>query len=271
MKIIILLLALVATASAAEPRTSFGPKEVLTTAREIIIKPTREMGEETYAAGSPVRVLKTLPNGKFVILIGETNEQAVISSQAIVEAGGTTGDQIKVSSTQPPKELANKNTDGPEGTFSGIATGDENIASSDHEYELEILRLTNLEREKAGVEKLVWDEDLARAARYQAADLYVQSYSPEDHATYDFVFRNGQRMGSMKIDDGQSRIERFASYGKAENVRSPKRTDTPIKSIEGWMGSPGHRSNILTERFTKMGVGYITGEGGSRLVQVFGI
>jgi uncharacterized protein YkwD len=30
---------------------------------------------------------------------------------------------------------------------------------------------------------------------------------------------------------------------------------TPVKAVEGWMKSPGHRANILRPEFTEVGVG----------------
>ena len=49
--------------------------------------------------------------------------------------------------------------------------------------EKEILAIINSERKKQGMQELIWEEDLARAARYHAYDLATQKYF--DHNSYD--------------------------------------------------------------------------------------
>jgi hypothetical protein len=43
--------------------------------------------------------------------------------------------------------------------------------------------------------------------------------------------------------------------------------------MEGWMNSPGHRDNILSAKYTELGVGYFTGQGTfpNYWVQDFGV
>lgn len=244
-------------------RTFFGPKEVLTTAVEIKIDPTREESTATFPAGSPVRVLKSTNTGEAVILIGETKEQAIVPLNAIVEAGGTGGNPITVESIHPPTRMSIVRHDGPEGIWTGIATGDENIPSSNPEFEQEIFRLTNLERTKRGISPLVWDEDLARAARYHAGDTYVQGYN--GHFTKDTITRNGQDDGEMKVESYQDRISRFLRTPRkvvSENLQARRNDASAKKLMEVWMGSPNHRANILEPRFRRLGVGYITTNAG---------
>lgn len=257
-----------------KPRV-FGPKEILTTAVEITIKPTRERGEATFQAGSPVRMLRD-DGTNCVILIGDSLEQAIVPKSAIKEAGGTAGPAIKARSIQWPASVSTVNADGPSGGWTGIATGDENVASSNPSFEQEVFRLINAERTKRGLTALTWDEDLARAARYQAADMYAQQYQDRgEHTTQDVYIQNGEPRWIVR-DDVKSRITRFSPSGKGENIAGyPGAPAGPQMWVAAWMASPGHRENILRSAFTKTGIGFATGRDGnprfgSRLVQVFG-
>jgi len=44
---------------------------------------------------------------------------------------------------------------------------------------------------------------------------------------------------------------------------------TPLAVVAGWMGSEGHRANILNPTYTQIGVGCTTGPKGALCAQVF--
>jgi len=77
------------------------------------------LGTITYPAGTTVRIIKHLKMkegpDKYVILIGDTREQAVVGPEAILETGGTAGPTIEVRSIQAPREISSFKWDGPEG------------------------------------------------------------------------------------------------------------------------------------------------------------
>ncbi len=138
--------------------------------------------------------------------------------------------------------------------FVGCPTGEEDIPADNAAYEQEVLRLTNAERAKKGLAPLVWDKDLARAARYHAADMFTDDYF--DHNTHDKV--NGREVMVCRTFE---RIGKFARGG-AENIAinySPKGT------VRAWVNSPGHYRNMMG-RYKKLGVGYYK----NHWVQVFG-
>lgn len=265
MRFLAVLLLLAPPYVLAEPANGriFNPKEILTTAIEITINPTREMGAISFPPGSPVRVIKDAGTTKVVILIGETREQAIVPRAAIAEAGETPPAPVKVMSIQPPASISTARADGPDGVWTGIATGDEVIPSSNSSFEKQVLVLTNAERTKRGLAPLIWDDELARAARYHAADMYVQDYG--GHLTKDAIIRKGQSPGEFPQEDIKSRVLRFLRKPRfpiGENIHARRNDAKPADIVAAWMASPGHRANILTPEYRKLGVGFITSKNG---------
>ena len=103
----------------------------------------------------------------------------------------------------------------------------------DYEAALAIVDLTNAEREKAGLNALAVDESLMDVARRRAVAI-VTDYS-----------HNGLR-------------EVCAMCG--ENINEAGAGRAAALLFNGWMGSEGHRANILRPGLTRLGVGvYILG------------
>ena len=127
------------------------------------------------------------------------------------------------------------------------------------EFELEVFRLTNLEREKAGLAPCIWDEDLARAARKHAEDLS----------------RNNMR-GHIGSDGStpNERIARETNRFRYAGENALLGGSTPEKAVQAWMNSPGHRAAILSnmEQFDAdfyLGVGFSNIDGQTRVIQKF--
>ena len=126
--------------------------------------------------------------------------------------------------------------------------------SPDYDSEFAMLDLANSERRKAGVRELEWDTAALPVARAYAEDMwkrkYFSHYSPEGTNV-------GDRLESSGI-----------SYGVAgENLAL-----APTLEIahEGLMNSPGHRANILSPDFAKVGIGVVdNGYYGKIFVQIF--
>jgi uncharacterized protein YkwD len=144
-------------------------------------------------------------------------------------------------STVTPREIAS----------SGCATGSENPVPDNESYELEVVYLTNLERQANGVAplKATAGNALSRAARYHAQDMGDDNY--HDHDTHD---RNQQ--GDLVLTCGTwDRVGAFYSYwAAAENIAAGYLT--PADVVDGWMNSSGHRANILNANLWEIGVGY---------------
>lgn len=110
----------------------------------------------------------------------------------------------------------------------------------------EIVRLTNIERSKAGCGPLTADSRLATAAQAHSADMAAQNYF--SHTSLD-----------GRTFDARIHAAGFPGGSIAENIAAGN--STPAATMEQWMNSAGHRANILNCSYNRLGVGYA--EGGS--------
>jgi len=109
--------------------------------------------------------------------------------------------------------------------------------------ENEELALTNQARRAAGLSELACDDALTRAARLHSQDMCDRGYF------------------SHRSRDGRSFTDRLdaqgASYGSAgENIAMGQQT--PNEVHQSWMGSSGHRANILSGSYHRIGIGYVS-------------
>jgi len=122
------------------------------------------------------------------------------------------------------------------------------------DFEQAVVEQTNAIRMQHNLPPLKIQEDLALAARYHAADMSASDYF--SHDTY------GVEDGSLAmICDTWKRIETYYPNWQAlaENIAAGQRT--PEMAMDGWMNSPDHRHNILSDGYTEIGVGYYEGSG----------
>lgn len=114
-------------------------------------------------------------------------------------------------------------------------------------YEQEVLKLTNAEREKAGLSPCAADDtSLNRSARAKAQDMATNNYFSHDSPTYGDPFAMMRSFGV-----------KYQTAG--ENIA--KGQPTPQEVVQAWMNSPGHRANILNGSYTHLGVGYVANNG----------
>ena len=110
-----------------------------------------------------------------------------------------------------------------------------------------MLELVNIERANAGVAPLVLDEALCNAANMRAIEM---------DRTGEFSHtRPGGRECFTVVD--------YCNIGYmmcGENIAAGQ--PTPEEVMNSWLGSAGHKANILSPEYTKMGLGYSTGGGG---------
>lgn len=109
-------------------------------------------------------------------------------------------------------------------------------------YANEVLRLVNIERANAGAAPLVLDEALCNAANMRAIEMDCTGVfghkRPNDHScfeVYDICNVEWQNACGENIEAGQA---------------------TPEDVMKSWLGSAGHKANILSPEYTKMGLGY---------------
>ena len=134
---------------------------------------------------------------------------------------------------------AQKQSSKPEPEESETAAAEKNA-----QYVLEVFRLTNAEREKAGLEPLRLHEELCDVALLKARDMHDNEYFSHDSPLY-----------GSPLD----MVNSFAipNKGVGENIAGGYRT--PEDVVQAWMKSEGHRENILRAEFTSIGIGFYRG------------
>ncbi|WP_337099299.1 CAP domain-containing protein [Paenibacillus sp. YIM B09110] len=145
------------------------------------------------------------------------------------------GNYVQNPSNSPAPTVTNApNTNPNTGTSQG--TGD---------FEQEVLKLVNAQRQSAGLGALSMDAKLANMAMVKAKDMFDNNYFDHNSPTYGSPFDMMRQFGITYQYAG-------------ENIA--KGQPTPQQVMNDWMNSPGHRANILKSSFTKIGVAYYKGE-----------
>lgn len=115
------------------------------------------------------------------------------------------------------------------GSYEGGSGSTDGGSSSSNEIDIEefrqeVIRLTNKEREKAGLEPLVEDSTAMEYAQIRAEELSEK---------FSHTRPNG--------DDGTM----YSHYSFVENIAM--RHTSPEEVVDAWMNSPGHRATILAD------------------------
>ncbi len=108
------------------------------------------------------------------------------------------------------------------------------------EYEMEVLRLVNIEREKVGVKPLEFGYFI-----YDCAKLRAQECDSN------FSHTRPDGTSCFTVFDELGVEELYSALG--ENIAWGHRT--PEHVMNAWMNSPGHRANILDDRFDYIAIG----------------
>jgi uncharacterized protein YkwD len=116
------------------------------------------------------------------------------------------------------------------------------------------LSLVNQDRRQQGLNPLELTEILNEAAQSHARDMSRRDY-------YNHVSPEGQTVQDRYITQGGSRWRLVAeNIGRCVGCPSPP-TVARVESLHsGWMNSPGHRRNILTDGLDGFGFGIVVGE-----------
>jgi uncharacterized protein YkwD len=120
-------------------------------------------------------------------------------------------------------------------------------------YEQKVVELTNQVRAEHGFDPLKRVDELNRSARYHAADMNSDDYF--SHETFDRV------QGSLaEVCDTWARISHYYTNwtALAENIAAGQRS--PEVAMDGWMNSPDHYHNIMSDQYREIGTGYFKGD-----------
>lgn len=123
----------------------------------------------------------------------------------------------------------------------------ENNNTSVSAYEQKVVELVNVERQKAGLPALTLDASISNVARIKSKDMADNNYFAHQSPTYGSA---GDMLSQFGI--------RWSAWG--ENIAAGQKT--PEIVVNAWMNSSGHRANILSSKFSKIGVGYVTDSNG---------
>lgn len=115
-------------------------------------------------------------------------------------------------------------------------------------YEQKVVELVNVERQKAGLPALTLDSAISNVARTKSKDMADNNYFAHQSPTYGSA---GDMLNKFGI--------KWSAWG--ENIASGQKT--PEAVVTAWMNSSGHRANILSSNFSKIGVGYVTNSNGT--------
>lgn len=134
-------------------------------------------------------------------------------------------------------------------------SSDNTVSTADgdaSEEAAEVVRLLNEERESRGLAPLTMDPKLVDAAEVRVNEVAV-------HFSHD-------------RPDGRDNFTVLDELGinymcAAENIAGGQRSASAV--INSWMNSSGHRANMLSPDYGKIGVGHICSDGMDYWVQVF--
>ena len=116
------------------------------------------------------------------------------------------------------------------------------------QFQKRVVELVNIERQKEGLKPLSADPLLMKGAAAKSQDMVANGYFSHNSPKYGSPFNMMKTFG--------------ISYRYAgENIASGQRS--PESVVRAWMNSPGHRANIMSSKFNKIGVGYAYTAGGS--------
>lgn len=110
--------------------------------------------------------------------------------------------------------------------------------------ERQVVALVNQERAAYGLSPLTLSADLSDGAQLKSQDMRDNRYFDHNSPTYGTPFEMMRSLG-------------ITYRAAAENIAMGYRTAEAV--VNGWMNSPGHRANILSDKYTEIGVGHVDG------------
>ncbi|MCL2415895.1 MAG: CAP domain-containing protein, partial [Defluviitaleaceae bacterium] len=107
------------------------------------------------------------------------------------------------------------------------------------EFELEVLRLINIERANEGIAPLAANPSLMMAARFKSQSMADIGYFSHESPVFGSFSNLPRELFNIDI--------------WAENIAAGQRTAQAV--VTSWMNSPGHRANIMNPARREIGIG----------------
>ena len=109
----------------------------------------------------------------------------------------------------------------------------------------EVIRLTNVKRQEAGVQDLQYSAALSQAARAKGEHMLTNNYwshiAPDGTEPWKFFLDSGYRY-------------RYAGENLARDFSDSS------SAISAWMASPSHKDNMLSGKYKEIGVAVVEGD-----------
>lgn len=181
-----------------------------------------------------------------------SSSSSTSSSQPASSASGSAASSSGMNEENSPSSSTASSS---ASSSAGSSSGTVSIAA----YQREVLRLVNIERQKAGVAPLTMDNTALTAAAMKRAE--------ELEKLFEHTRPDGSDCFTV-LKEYKVPFPSARSYCAGENIAYGQRT--PAEVVNAWMNSPGHRANILKDRFSQIGVGYFRDQQGrANWVQLF--
>lgn len=194
------------------------------------------------AFAAPAAQAAAVPQTATVPSHFETAWEQLLAQYGIIKPGSSSNNNGNNSNNSGN---GSNNTGNGSNSTGGTSTGTSSAAQA-------VLAEVNAARAQNGLSALTLDANMNRAAAVRAAEL-AQSFS--------HTRPNGSR-GLTALN------EAGVSYRTAgENIASGQQSAQAV--VSAWMNSSGHRANILSASFGRMGVGQATIGGRTYWVQLF--
>ena len=116
--------------------------------------------------------------------------------------------------------------------------------------EREVVELVNIERARVGAPPLAICPLLSAAARFKSQEMADLNYVAHDSPVYGAFYNIPRNLFGADHIRGENLMGRFLV-----------RPNNAEFLVESWMGSPGHRDNMLNPNHAVIGVGVVIGPG----------
>lgn len=242
--------------SADESLSSLSDGEPITTTAVTTQAPPTSQTTPTVTTTVPTTAAATTTPPPVTTTTATTPQTTTTTAPIVTTAPTTTTlptTTPPVVTTTPPVVTTTPQTTTP--TTTEITTTTPPPSTSNGDYANEMLTLVNAERAKVGAAPLTLNSTLSSAANARAKEAAELFSHTRPNGSTCFTILGEFGLGYTAVGENIA-----AGYSSAS------------ATMHGWVTSPGHYSNIISEGFTEIGIGYYydpTSTYGHYWVQIF--